>query len=1109
MQVFDKIYAQLNEEQQKAVDTIDGPLLVLAGPGTGKTQLLSARVANILRTTDTLPQNILCLTFTDAAARTMRERLVTMIGDAAYDVQINTYHSFSSDIIRSYPDFFQSIDLETGEESRLERPISELGQLKILSGIVSSLPFTDPLRSARHYLRSVVSTIADLKQANIRPEGIKRLAEENATANNQLSPAIHDVLSGRRLLPRKAGEAQALFGSLLPILENNPTGLAQDALRTLRTALVASETENSTRPLTAWKNQWLTKDADDNWRFGDPENTRKLLSLAQIYKKYQDELARTNQYDFHDMILQTIHALSNKPELRYTLQERFQYLLLDEFQDTNAAQFELVKLLADHPVHEGRPNIMAVGDDDQGIYAFQGADIGNMLGFLAAFRDVHVINLVRNYRSHHDILHLAHNIAAQIESRLHHNLRGITKDIVAASDSLPAKAKIARHEFDAQAAEFGWIADSIAEQIKTGMPAEDIAVLAPRHAILESLVPFLNARGIPVSYERREDIFSVPIIQSLLLMSECLLAINGNDGAKMDELLPKVLSLDFWGLPTELIWSVNWSLYDAERDTYTPWARAALSHSEIKQPVSFLLSLGSKTDVLGLEEVLDYMTGAKAYSLDGEDYTSPFKSFYFSETSKETTSLQFYEAISHLSVIRSILREQQATTEQRLGLDAFVQLQRMYQEAEQPLINTHPIAQSASAVQLATVYKAKGLEYGAVYLPCLSDDVWGSTARSSGNKITLPYNLRHIRHESGGDDDSRRLLFVAITRAKKGLVLTSHALKESGKMNLPVKYMHESGEGDMRIARVMPPEYQQVIATQRTVEQLRIDVDTLWHTRHVRLQPELRSLLQERLSHYVMGPTHLNSFTNVEYDGPQTFLLNTLLRFPEAPTPDGQYGNALHRALERYQKESYAGSTPTLDVTIDWFTAILKRSRLDAQDEQIYLERGARALKSYLQTCGKRLQEAAEIERDFRREGVTLEGARLTGIIDRLEVDSSAKTVRIVDFKSGNPSSSWSSSSKHQNYKQQLYFYMLLVERSQSYRGYHIESASLEFIEPLPSGDCASPLVLPYDETEYAQFKRLIVEVWQRIQRLDLPDISGYAASAAGMRHFITDLLEE
>ena len=146
---FDTAYSRLNPEQKKAVDTIYGPLLVLAGPGTGKTQLLSARVANILKLTDTTPSNILCLTFTESGATNMRNRLRDFIGSSAYEVTINTYHSFGSDIIKSYNSYFQKLKLDRTYDIRLERPIDELSQIKIIESIIAKLPFDSPLLSAR------------------------------------------------------------------------------------------------------------------------------------------------------------------------------------------------------------------------------------------------------------------------------------------------------------------------------------------------------------------------------------------------------------------------------------------------------------------------------------------------------------------------------------------------------------------------------------------------------------------------------------------------------------------------------------------------------------------------------------------------------------------------------------------------------------------------------------------------------------------------------------------------------------------------------------------------------------------------------------------------
>lgn len=1100
---FEDVYNRLNDEQKRAVDAIDGPLLVLAGPGTGKTQLLSARVANILRLTDTRPENILCLTFTDAAALNMRERLGTMIGEAAYDVHINTYHSFAAEIIKAYPDFFETVDLATGEDSRLERPINELGQLEVIKSIVDQLPFSDPLRSARYYLRSVVSTISDLKQANINPDELREIAKSNAEDSQKLSVPINELMSkAGGTMPRKAAAAIELFEAVLSQTEKGKGSLAKSGAEALKQALEDAEAENSTKPLTAWKNDWLQKDSGDNWMFGNPETTEKMLSLATIFERYQKVLKDTSQYDFNDMILTTIKAMNEKPELKFNLQERYQYILLDEFQDTNAVQFELVRNLAEHPVHEGRPNIMAVGDDDQGIFAFQGADIGNMVQFLAAFRDVEVINLIKNYRSHTDILHVAHNIAEQIESRLHHNLKNISKDIEAASLSLPAKATIARHEFNSQAAEYGWVADSIAELIKAGTDPAEIAVLAPKHVILETLVPFLNKKNLPVAYEKRENIFETEIVRAIILVCEFLRAAEHNQIEPMDELLPRVLSLDFWQVPVSTIWQLNWEHHDQHSKDGQTWVQRALKHTDTKDHVEFLLTLGSKTNILGLEQTLDFITGAD--SLEG--YASPLKSYYFSNAAAEASPVKFYEAISHLSVIRAQLRDQQVRADQRLTIDGLLELYETYLEAEQPLINSHPIAQAESAVQLQTVYKAKGLEYEYVFLPFMHDDVWGGTATGSYNKISLPKNLKFIRHDSTSDDSYRRLLFVAITRAKHGLIATSHAQKETGKQNLPVKYMHESGDEE-RVSAILPPAYQQVMRTERPTEQLMLDVDTLWHSRHTAFTPSLKSLLKNRLSHYVMSPTHLNNFTNIEYAGPFDFLLNTLLRFPMAPSADSVYGDALHRALERFQKSGQGGKGWSIEQAVKSFEEQLDRGYLTPADKAIYADRGARALRIYLKKNAKRLLAHAEIEADFRREGCSLGDAVLTGKIDRLEVDKSNKKLTIIDYKSGKASTKWGSSPKHINYKHQLYFYTLLLETSSTYRGYRVEAAQLEFIEPLTNGEPAPPLVLPFNEKEYGEFKRLVASVWQHIQALDLPDISGYGSGASGMRKFITDLL--
>jgi len=149
-------------------------------------------------------------------------------------------------------------------------------------------------------------------------------------------------------------------------------GLAELGREELEQAMTEASEIGKSKPLTAWKNAWLTRDSDNQFRFTDLNQHLRIAELANVYQKYQKSLIDNQLYDYDDMILRTLQALKENNELKYNLQEKYQFILLDEFQDTNAAQFELVKELADNPVNEGQPNIFAVGDDDQAIYAFPG-----------------------------------------------------------------------------------------------------------------------------------------------------------------------------------------------------------------------------------------------------------------------------------------------------------------------------------------------------------------------------------------------------------------------------------------------------------------------------------------------------------------------------------------------------------------------------------------------------------------------------------------------------------------------------------------------------------------------------------------------------------------
>ncbi len=1099
MSKFEDEYARLNQAQKQAVDTIDGPMLVLAGPGTGKTQLLSARVANILAKTDTAAGNILCLTFTENGAQNMRERLRSFIGDAAYDVTISTYHSFGSDIIKTYSEYFQRLAVERADDVRMERPVDELTQIQIVEHLVSRLPFDSPLLGARYYIKNVVSTIGDLKENLITPDKLRELARENLQQIEEVQPVLDHIVNDVGGFSRKKVELAAQYNQLLEELGQHGGSLVAAAVVELQKAHTLSEEQNSTTPLTTWKNAWLHKDENNHFTLTEPARSEKMLALANVYEAYERELKTRAAYDFDDMILRAIDGLANNDELRYNLQERYQYVLLDEFQDTNPSQFELVKRIADHPVHEGRPNVMAVGDDDQAIFAFQGAQVGNMKDFLETFRDVLVINLTENYRSHADILHVAQNIAEQIDGRLHSQVGDINKALVASGSNLPKNAVITRREFSAEAGEYAWVAKQIAKLVAAGAGPSHIAVLSPKHAPLENLVPFLRNADIPLSYEKRENILQTDIVQNLRLCAQLLSALARGETAPANQYFPLVLSLPYWNIPARAIWEVNWQL--GKRDETRPWAQIALESATLEPAVTFYLALSSTATTEPLEFTLDKLAGTTPVQNADQQLSSPLRTYYFAPERRGEDTLKYYEAISHLSVIRSRLRDHQAATDRQLTLEDFLDFFTMYEAADASLINSHPIAQAKSAVQLMTVYKAKGLEFDHVFILQATNEMWGK-GNGGNNKLILPQNLTYIRYQNSTDDERLRLLFVALTRARQGLYITSYRTKDNGKATTPLKYL---GERD-GISTYLPAPVQTIISEEVPPDELAIDIETLWRAGQVSLPADFRELLAPQLAKYQMSPTHLNAFLDLEHGGPETFLTQTLLRFPQAPTASGEYGTAVHNTLEWYQNQLNASHHPNETAVLTQYDFELSRRYLTTQDREHARAKGHAALTKYLTARADMFARTAKAEVNFYSEGVVLDGARLSGKIDRLELDASSKTVRIVDYKTGAPLPGWNATTKAYKYKHQLYFYKLLIEGSNTWRGWHVAEARLEFVEPDKSGRLQPPLAIVFDEQAEAAIKQLIKTIWRHIQELNLPDVSSYSADLKGIKQFEQDL---
>lgn len=1106
MDEFEKAYANLNDAQKQAVDAIDGPVLVIAGPGTGKTQLLSARVAKILKETDTLPQNILCLTFTESGAENMRARLSRFIGQHAYDVQIGTYHSFGSDVIRRFPEYFT--------QTRLQSPIDELGKRQIMSEIIDNLSYRNPLKQTRHHLGDLMNTISEIKRGLLSSDDLRTIASSNIAAIVNANKRFKMLFKDFKRMPTKIEEAEASFAHALTDLNALPKAdvpspflnLATLAAQELSAALEEAEASGKTKPLTAWKNNWLAKNEDNEFVLDDRLATERIRALADVLEAYQTALSERGLYDFDDMILRAITALEANKDLKFTLQEQYQYVLLDEFQDTNAAQLRLVELLTDNPANEGRPNVLAVGDDDQAIYAFQGAQYSNMLDYFRLYRDVLVVNLTENYRSTGDIISTAEALSGQIVERLESQLDGVEKTLAAANLKLP-KSIIERREFLSDISQFAAVAQDIKKLIERGTAPSEIAVLAPKHRQLEPLVPYLQKQGIPVRYEKRENILEAPVVRQIITMSRLVLALHDQDEAAANSLWPEVLSYDFWQLPTSEIWKLSWQA----SDTKTTWSQLLLEDgSKFRTPALLLMSLAYQVETETLETILDALIGNSnviTHETDLPSLRSPLRDFYTSQNNAAPGIM--YQTVTQITVLRAKLRDHQGASAQTLMLPDLLSFIAQYEEADERMINTSPYNEGADAVQLMTVFKAKGLEFDHVFLVACQDDVWGGSSRGQSNKLTLPRNLAPIRHAGTTDDERLRLLFVAVTRARYGLHLMSFSRTYGGRTTKRLKYFNEVEEADGTITTgVLPASYNQVQQDGHEaplLEQLELN----WQSRHQEHNATLDRLLQDRLRSYRLSPTNLLSFIDLEYAGPQAFFLSTLLRFPTAPSTDGAFGTAIHETLEWLQFQvTENNKLPPLKTSLDYFTTRMKGQRLSPGQTAIQTERGLTALTAYLAARGHIFKPGDQAEHNFWNEGVVIDGMHMSGKVDRMEINKDQKTITVVDYKTGGtPYNRWQAVTKLHRYRLQLYCYKLLIEGSHSFAGYTVDKGRLEFIEPDNEGRIHS-LELAFDDNELAETKQLLKAMWDHVHKLSFPDTGKYPSTLTGIQTFEQDLRE-
>lgn len=1086
---FQERYGNLNAAQKQAVDTIEGPVMVVAGPGTGKTELLSVRVANILQKTDTLPENILCLTFTESGQAAMRERLVGIIGKDAYKVAIHTFHSFGSEIMSHNREYFY--------RNALFEPADDLKQYEILRGIFEELEFSNPLSSMMNgeytHLADAKKVISELKRNSaLTSDELLAVIQQSESTLDTIERILVPILSERvgkttAAKLREALEAVREHAETTETLYEVPP-LARIIADSLAAMLDDTESIHPTKPISAWKATWFERNENKSLVFKDRKRLTKLKALSFIYFEYLSRMEKLGLFDYDDMIMQVVHAIEVHDDLKFNLQEKYLYVMVDEFQDTNLAQLRILHNLTDNPVNEGNPNILVVGDDDQAVYGFQGADISNILNFSDTYPTRQLIVLTDNYRSGASILETSRVVITQGTDRLEERLPELDKKLVAKKTEAGTVSLLKALTIDSERHE---IVRRIQTAIQQGAEPSSIAVLARRHADIQSLLPFFKHAGIAVRYEREESVLDTAPIMALEQLARLVIALADGHHATAQELLPEVLAHPAWKLDAKDLWRLSLDAYTNRQN----WMEIMASTPQLVSIHEWLTEQASQVTNLPLEPMIDRLMGRS----EDETSESPYFTYFFSADALAENPDVYIEYLGALRTIRGRLREYKPGA--TLDVRAFVEFIDLHRRLDIGISSTrYSLASDIPAVQLLTAHKSKGLEFDTVYVFNSVDSVWGQGARSVSRSISYPENLP-LAPTGNTADERLRLFYVAMTRAKQTLVMTYAEANDTDKKTLPADFL-------------LSVDAPTIDTGEPTHAELTETAELAWYEPYVQPSQDLKAILAPQLEKFKLSATSLNSFLDVTHGGPQYFLLDNLLHFPKTKPAPASYGTAVHSTMQQAHIHMTAtGEEKPLEDSLRDFETFLTQERLSPMDFQHYLQQGSEHIPVFMNSHALPITPTQKAEVSFAHQDVRIDDARITGSLDMIDTNNEDKTMVVTDYKTGRPALAWDKGDDHtklklHKYRQQLIFYKILAENSSEYHNFTVTHGQLAFIEPTKTGE-SIVLSLDLSDEEVERTTKLIKAVWKRIATLDLPDTSGYSADLKGVLAFEQDLIDE
>jgi len=926
LSMAEDILKNLNQEQKEAVEHKDGSLLIVAGAGTGKTTVITKRIAHIIKKEWAAPEEILALTFTEKAATEMEDRVIDSLSYGYFDLWISTFHSFAERILRE-----EGLAIGLPTDFKL---LNEFDQYILFKKNFDrfELDYYRPMGNPTKFIKTLLSHFSRAKDEDISPERYLTYAEE-------LEQNLDGMLNGSK---SKKGKA------------NNVTNF-QDAEGNFNEEIAASE-------------------------------VARIKEIANAYHTYEHILLENSSLDFGDLINYSLKLFRDRPEILEKYRKKFKYILLDEFQDTNWAQYELIKLLA-----APRNNFVVCLDDDQSVYKFRGASTSNVQQFTKDYPESKQVFLVNNYRNGQNILDLSYEFIKQNDpNRLEHQLNQensdnkLSKKLISQTGKKGKVELLSGHSMEEEMKE---VVEKIIKLKEKDDEAtwDDFAILVRTNQGADDVCQYLEEAELPYMLYSSKGLYNKDLIMDIICYLKLIV------GYHNDTCFFRVLNLAIFGFHTKELADFN---YWARRKSYS-----------LYEVLNNAAALGFKQDTQKrIQKVLPLIkkhAGEARSKNASEVYINFLNDSGLLKHLIKQSDYNKESAVLLQQFMKRIKKFESESADKRVA--AFLDELQMEMDAGETGDIPMDLDAGPEAIKVMTVHAAKGLEFKYVFIAHLVDKRFPTIER----KEPLPLPDAMIKESlPEGDihlEEERRLFYVALTRGKERVFL-SWAPNYGGKiMKKPSQFLVETGFVED------PTEQIEKAKEQKAKDNLED------------LEKEEKHKAPQQTSEHLPIPTtfsytQITAFLNCPYQ----YKFAHILKVPTKGKAVFSFGKTLHNVLQKtfetinsrrgMNQGDLFGSTEERSkedglITLDEILDLYKKNWIDdwyetKKSKEENYEKGKKILKDFYNKYKDNWPNATLLEKGFNfKINIGGEYCTVKGAMDR--VDENGDKIKIVDYKTG------------------------------------------------------------------------------------------------------------